>query len=144
MAAMTTDPPAPETVLWEGSPSQVVNLKWFLLCVLILPIPIAVWKWLDTRLQRYTLTTERIQLRVGILNKRHDDLELYRIRDTTVVEPFVYRLFGAGHIVMETSDRSHPTFTLPAVKEPRAIYEHIRRQVELMRQQKRVREIDFE
>ena len=133
-----------ESIIWRGSPSQVVNLKWFLLAILILPIPVAIWKWLDVRSQVYTLTSERLQLRAGLLSKRTDDLELYRVRDTTIEEPLVYRLVGAGNIVMTTSDRTHPTFVLPAVKQPRAIYEHVRRQVEAMRQQKRVREVDME
>lgn len=135
---------ADETVLWEGCPSQIINLKWFLLALLIIPIPIALWKWIDVRNQVYTLTTERLRYRSGVFTKRNDDLELYRVRDTTVVEPLFLRLFGAGNIVMETSDRTHPTFILPAVKEPRAIYEHLRQQVELMREQKRVRELDIE
>jgi uncharacterized membrane protein YdbT with pleckstrin-like domain len=144
MVPMTTTPGTEEQVLWQGTPSQVVNIKWFLLALLIIPIPIALWKWVETRAQEYTLTTERLRFRSGIFTKRTDDLELYRVRDTTIEEPFFYRLFGAGNLVMATSDRSHPTFTLPAVREPREIYEHVRRQVELMRKQKRVREVDME
>lgn len=133
-----------EEVLWQGTPSQVLNWPWWLACVLVLPIPVALWKWFETRTNEYKLTSERLQLRTGLLNKRTDDLELYRVRDTIIEEPFIYRLFGAGNITLETSDRSHPTFRLPAVKNPREIYEHIRRQVEVMRRQKRVREVDFE
>lgn len=144
MSEASPKPAGGEDVIWSGTPSQVVNFKWFVLCVLILPIPVAIWKWIETRGQQYVLTTERLQTRTGVFSKRTDDLELYRVRDTVIVEPFWYRLFGAGNVVMETSDRTHPQFVIPAVKDPHGLMEHIRRQVELMRRQKRVREVDFE
>lgn len=135
---------AEEQVIWEGTPSQVVNLKWWLLSILIIPLPFAIYKWLEIRNWQYLLTSERITLRTGILSKRTDSLELYRVRDTVISEPLIYRMFGAGNIEMETSDRTHPTFLLQAVKDPHTIHEQLRRQVEQMRQQKRVREVDFE
>lgn len=145
---MTTTPPAAEEVLWKGSPSQVMNLKVYvicgLLCWLIVPIFIALWKWFDLRHHEYRLTTERLTLQTGLFTRTTDALELYRVRDIVIQEPLVYRMFGAGNIVMQTSDSSHPTFTLHAIKAPHAIHEHLRRQVEAMRAQKRVREVDFE
>ncbi|MEX0654298.1 MAG: PH domain-containing protein [Phycisphaeraceae bacterium] len=140
--------PHAEDILWEGGPSQIVLLKTYLLCLLLSPLIIplfyAGWRWLELRKHRYTLTTERLRHRTGIFSRRTDDLELYRIRDTVVNEPWVYRLFGAGNIVLETSDRTHPTFHLTAIKDPHTVLSHVRRQVELMRKLKRVREVDFE
>lgn len=137
-----------EELLWEGAPSHVLNWKVYAVCVvlspLVVPLLVLAWKWVELKNQRYALTTERLQTRTGVFSKRTDDLELYRVRDVVIEEPFFYRLFGAGNIRMQTSDRTHPEFLIPAVKDPHGVTEHIRRQVERMRQQKRVREVDFE
>jgi uncharacterized membrane protein YdbT with pleckstrin-like domain len=134
----------PETQLWRGRPSQIVNLKWWLLSLLVLPLPWAIYQWLIVRNTIYELTTERLTLRTGILSRRTDSLELYRVRDTVVTEPFWFRLVGAGNIDMETSDRTHPHFELRAVKDVHRLVGLLREQVEKMRVAKRVREVDFE
>ena len=38
-----------EQIQWTGHPSQWQNLGWFVLCLLLIPIPFAWWKWLETR-----------------------------------------------------------------------------------------------
>jgi hypothetical protein len=66
------------------------------------------------------------------------------VRDITLTEPFWYRLFGVGNIVMQTSDRSHPEFVLEAIRNAEQVAGHIREQVEIMRARRNVREVDFE
>lgn len=148
MAEAATEKKGGEELLWEGAPSHVLNWKVYTICIvlspLLVPLFVLLWKWIELKNQRYALTTERLQTRSGVFNKRTDDLELYRIRDTVIEEPLLYRLFGAGNIRMQTSDRSHPEFVIPAVKEPHHVTEHIRAQVERLRQLKRVREVDYE
>lgn len=134
----------PERELWAGTSSQVVNFWWFVACILIIPIPWAIWKWLVVRCRRYALTTERLRTRYGVLNKATDYLELYRVRDIRLSEPFWYRLFGVGNVVMETSDRTHPMFVLPAIGGAERVAGQIREQVELMRSRRNVREVDFQ
>ena len=147
-AAVAATKPGGEELLWEGAPSHVLNWKVYAICIvlspLIVPIFVLAWKWVELKNQRYALTSERLQTRTGVFSKRTDDLELYRVRDTVIDEPFFYRLFGAGNIRMQTSDRSHPEFVIPAVKDPHSVTEHVRTQVERLRQLKRVREVDYE
>ena len=137
-----------EEVVWEGGPSQIINLGTYilcgLLCFLVVPIFIALWKYLVTRATQYTLTTQRLSFRRGVFSKETDAMELYRIKDMRVVEPFFLRMFGKGDILMDTSDRTDPEFTLHAVPEPDKLRDTIRRYVEMRRDEKRVREVDFE
>lgn len=145
---MTEKVTVPEEVVWEGGPSQVVNLGTFILCgllfFLIVPIFIALWRYLVTNATQYTLTTQRLSYRRGVFSKETDVMELYRVKDMRVVEPFFLRMFGRGDILMETSDRTHPEFVLRAVPEPDRLRDVIRKYVELRRDEKRVREVDFE
>ena len=83
-----------ETEIWKGTSSQVKNFWWFVACILVIPIPWAIWNYLKVKSRVYTLTTERLLIDEGVFNKTQDTLELYRVRDIQVKEPFLLRLFG--------------------------------------------------
>ena len=140
--------PSLERPLWSGSPSQVVNLGafigWGLLFWLVIPLFISLWRWLEVRNQRYELSTERLKIRHGVLNKKMDELELYRVRDYKFEQPFFLRMFGLGNIQLQTADRTNPLVTLRAIRDGEALREQIRNAVETCRVTKRVRDIDIE
>ena len=133
---------APEKVLWEGRPSQILNLPIFLLCILIVPIPVAFWRWLTLRCTRYVLTSERLRITTGVFSRRSEELELYRVKDLTVEQPFSQRLFGLGRLILHTSDRSNPTLVLPGMRDVDGLRDAVRSRVEPLRAAKGVREID--
>lgn len=152
-----------EEVLWKGSPSQVLNLGKYLLALLVLagivaggfffiPLWFAVvvplfwmlWEYLKARCQVYELTSERLRLYKGVLNQKIDDVELYRVKDTSMERPFWYRMFGLSTLILETSDRSQPRVDIKAVRNGQELREKLRTQIEQVRDRKRVREVDFE
>lgn len=139
---------AQEQLLWRGTPSQLVNLPWYLLWVLlfwlVVPLLVLLWQWLVIRNTVYELTSERLKLRRGVLNKHLDEVELYRVRDYQLERPLYLRLFGLGNISLRTSDRSHPSVRLRAVRDGEQLYERIRAAVEQCRATKGVRELDVE
>src|SRR5262245_39983518 len=81
----------PETTLWSGTPSQWVNFWWFVLCVLVVPIPWAIWKYMLVKTAKYTLTTQRLRFERGILTKTLDEVELYRVKDTQLHQSLLDR-----------------------------------------------------
>ncbi|MEO1825576.1 MAG: PH domain-containing protein [Roseibacillus sp.] len=157
----------PEKAAWRGGPSQLVNLPAFVASAVVasiffvvgprfpeiqnyimlgalIPALWAGWKWLTVRCHRFEISTERLKMFEGVLNRSVDEIELYRVKDTQIQQPILYRLFGLGHVILETSDRSHPKATLNAIKAPREVGEILRREVESLRDKKRVREVDFD
>ncbi len=108
------------------------------------PLAYALYRWIDVRCLRYEITSERIRVTSGILSKRTNALELYRVKDYTLEAPFLYRLFKLGHIRLQTSDRSNPEMLLRAIPGARKLSDEIRLHVEKRRDQKRVREVDFD
>lgn len=132
-----------ERTVWRGTPSQWGNILWFLACLLLIPIPFALWRWLDTRSTVYTLTDQRLTLRSGVLSRSTDDIELYRIKDTRLEQGVLQRLVGLGTIVLVTSDTSMPTLLLPNIAGAEAVREQIRLHVERRRDAKGVREMDL-
>lgn len=131
-----------ESVLWEGRPSQLLNFPIFLLCILIVPIPVAFWRWLTLRCTSYVLTSERLRINTGVFSRRSEELELYRVKDLTVEQPFFQRLFGLGRLILHTSDRTNPTLVLPAMRDVDRLRDTVRGRVEPLRAAKGVREID--
>lgn len=134
----------PEQVTWQGRPSQVLNLGWFLACVFVVPIPIALWKWLTIRCTNYELTTERFKVATGVFGRRLEELELYRVKDSVVDQPFALRLFGLANVVLRTSDRSSPVVMIHAIRDARDVRENIRAAVEKRRAERGVRELDVD
>ena len=116
-----------ETDIWFGTPSQIVNLKSFIVLTLfywlIIPVFIMLWKWLDVRNTKYEFTSQRIRTRKGILNKTTNELELYRVRDYRLEQPFFLRLFSLSNLIIETSDQSNPTLILRAIPEGSVLLE---------------------
>jgi len=154
-----------EKTIFRGSSSQVLNVDVFGGCVLgaivlvvlslifhwrgfllLLPVPIgiAAWKWLELKCRVYEVTTERIKVSRGIFSRRTDEMELYRVKDLTLIEPFFFRMFGLGSVIMTTNDASTPTLTIHAVKRVKELREELRQAVEVCRDKKRVRLAELE
>jgi len=147
-----------EKIVWTGTPSQITNAGTYLLMGIvillllieivffifaIIPILVIFWRWLAVRNTQYELTTERLKTKEGVLNRKIDELELYRVKDYSMEQPFFLRLFSKSNIVLETSDRSHPKITLHAVSDGDNLRNMIRAHVEECRAKKGVRETDF-
>jgi uncharacterized membrane protein YdbT with pleckstrin-like domain len=152
-----------EDILWKGSPSQVLNLGKFLVgllliagigvggtffppawAALVLPLGWMLWEFLKVRCHVFELSTERLRLFSGVFNQTIDEIELYRVKDTSMERPFWFRMFGLSSLYLETSDRSHPKVELEAISDAVELRETLRKQVEYWRDRKRVREVDFE
>lgn len=65
-----------------------------------------------------------------MLTKNTHELELYRVKDIALNEPFLLRLVGLSHIVMLTSDRTTPVFVIPGLRNGKHLKEQLRLAVE--------------
>jgi len=157
-------PMSDEKILFNGSPSQVLNLDVFGVCglivlalitasifiwpafLLLLPVPIGIagWKWLELKCRVFELTTERLRISRGIFTRRTDELELYRVNDISLIEPFFFRLFSLGSLLITTNDVSTPVVSIPAIKAAKELREELRKNVEICRERKRVRVAELE
>lgn len=148
----------PEKTIHQTSPSQIVNLKYFFISVVLLvaivvlsfslsnplilvfllvPAVYAWWKWMLVKSERFTLTDQRIIVTKVIFKKLTNETELYRVRDTSIEEPFFYRLFGVGNIVVYSTDDAEGRLSFDAFKKPHWIKDQIRNYAELSRRNRR-------
>lgn len=148
----------PEITVHQCTPSQIVNLKHFvyaflgaaavitlfvvtdknwLLFLLLLPVGYAFWKWLEVKETKLTLTDQRLIVRAGILTKTTNETELYRVRDTSIEEPFFYRMFGVGNVIVYSTDEAEGKLHFHAYSKPHWLKDQIRNNAEICRQRKR-------
>jgi uncharacterized membrane protein YdbT with pleckstrin-like domain len=137
-----------EETIWRGTASQLKNLGCFILCFLfcwlIVPIFIGLRRFLETRNEVYELTTERVKMSRGIFSKVTETLELYRVKDIETLQPFIYRIVGLENIKVNTSDLSSPLILIDGIPQEVGFADKLRNQVEIIRAQKKVRELDIE
>lgn len=163
------DTPSPrdasaETVIWQGSTSQWTHFGYYLVCILLaagcivgafftgglaaigLIVPLVMWaiRWWATRSTLYTLTNQRLLIAHGLLNRREENLELYRVRDYSMDQPLNLRMLGLGNIHMVTSDPITPNISIMAIPEVERVREALRTSVEAARDRKRVRQMDMD
>ena len=97
-----------EIEIWSEKASMldfIVNpMQWiFTICTLGIYFLIVYLSRLNTR---YTLTDERLKITSGLLTKKVDEIELFRIKDTKVTQTFLNRLVGIGTISVISSDET--------------------------------------
>lgn len=70
---------------------------------------------------RYILTDSKLITRVGLLNLREDEIELYRVYDKSMKLPLGQRIFSCGTITLLSKDSDTPSKTLQSIKNPREV-----------------------
>jgi uncharacterized membrane protein YdbT with pleckstrin-like domain len=100
--------------------------------------------WVLVKVRVYEVTTERIRVSNGLLTRRTDELELYRVKDTTLIEPLSLRAFSLGHIEVATHDVTTPVLRLEAIKGAKEVREEMRKSIEACRDKKKVRLAELE
>jgi membrane protein YdbS with pleckstrin-like domain len=78
------------------------------------------------RTTRYTLSTQRIEVEKGILGKRYESVELWRVRDVVLEQTFFERLRGVGRITVYSSDQEGPILQLGPAAEARSLFDRLR------------------
>lgn len=87
---------------------------------------------------KYMLTEDRLFIEEGFLNKKEDEVRLYRIMDLSLKRSFGQRIFGVGTIHCCSADKSMGDFDIVSVKHPREVKEQLSELVEAQRDTKRV------
>jgi uncharacterized membrane protein YdbT with pleckstrin-like domain len=137
-------PSEEEAILFEGRPALVPSLGALLLCILT----VGIWllpQWWRQLSRRYRITSKRIVVESGVLSKRLEQIDLYRVADYTVEKPFFQRMMGTGNLVLRTFDKSSPELQIHNIKtDVVSLYEKVRLATEADKLARGVRMIDYE
>ena len=122
--------------------------RWMLLLPIVLlmalPVLVALWNLLVVSTWSFKITTETLEEKKGVLNVRTDSLELFRVKDISIEEPLLYRVFNLSNVILDTSDKSTPIIKIEAVKNASELVKDLRTIVDQRRTEKGVREADIE
>lgn len=102
--------PVAETELWSGSPDMILAPR-------------------TATSTRYRLTSQRLFVETGLLSKKTDTIELYRVKDIRVRKSMKQRTRSAGDVVIASVDSTTPEIVLESVQSPDDVAEILRRQV---------------
>lgn len=86
----------------------------------------------------YKLTKEKLMIESGFLNKREEEIRLYRILDITLKRTVGERLFGLGTIHCCSADKSTPEFDISRIPNSAQVKEQLSDLVEAERSARRV------
>ncbi len=90
------------------------------------------------RAVRYTLTAQRLEVERGILGKRYESIDLWRVRDVVLEQNLLERLRGVGRITVISTDQVEPELLVGPVAAAKPLYDRLRDAVALARKQARV------
>lgn len=154
-----------EQAVWTGSPAQILNFFNYLLCLILAVICIGIvvkfpaapfwiapagilialivglWRYYGTKTTVYRLTSQRLISEKGILNRREDSLELYRVKDCQIYKPLFLRIFHLGNITLLTSDETTPVFLMHGIPEVNRVQDMIRNHSEERRRVTHTRDL---
>ncbi|MDD6237009.1 MAG: PH domain-containing protein [Clostridiales bacterium] len=92
---------------------------------------------------KYSLTEEKLLIETGFLNKKEEEVRLYRIMDVTLKRSLGERIFGLGTIHCCSADRSTPEFDILRIKKSGEIKNMLSDMIEQQRTLKRVTSREF-
>jgi membrane protein YdbS with pleckstrin-like domain len=154
-------------MLYDGSPSWKAFLGHYLIggVVALILIPILRWaygtatigaKLLDVlipvalatvyffglhfyrRSIRFRVTNTVIEYERGMLSKRIDVLQLWRVKDVAYKQNLVDRILGIAHVEVIASDATNPDLEIVGMPASRQLFEQLRDSIEIQRQAKNV------
>lgn len=111
--------PGGERILWEGRPKFILS-PW------------------DSIRTKYRLTNERLMVDFGIVSRRQEEIELFRVNDVGVRQGVVQRIFGTGNLQIESTDATNPNRRMKDVSDPDRVKDVLRQAARAERQRRRV------
>jgi membrane protein YdbS with pleckstrin-like domain len=82
--------------------------------------------YVKSRKVRYEITTQRIKLEKGVLSKKQESLELFRIDHFELLKPLGMRLLGYAELHLFSSDADFENFYIYGVPNLEAVSETLR------------------
>jgi membrane protein YdbS with pleckstrin-like domain len=167
-ARAAESPAQDRKMLYDGSPSWKAFLGHYLIGGFIGIIVMAILRWKDgagapvgtkildvvipvalvaayffglhfyRRSIRFRVTNTVIEYERGMLSKRIDVLQLWRVRDVVYKQNLIDRILGIAHVEVVAQDATNPDLEIVGMPASRQLFEQLRDSIEIQRQAKNV------
>ena len=120
----------------SGAPlmTKALNVVIPLAAALVYLFGLTLWR----RSIKFRVTNTVIEYERGLLSKRIDVVQLWRVRDVSYKQNLVDRILGIAHIEVVASDASTPNLEIVGLPASRQLFENLRDSIEIQRQAKNV------
>jgi len=102
-------------LLWAA---QMDFSKLFSLVPLALALYMGWRVFVSTRSISYRLTSQRLFIQIGLIGRKQEEIELFRITDVAVEQTPMERILKIGSIIVNSTDESLPLARLDNLPEP--------------------------
>jgi membrane protein YdbS with pleckstrin-like domain len=154
--------------LYTGSPSWKAYIGYYFVAILVAVVMIVILRWKDgpyaetgTKILdiviplaaatvfmfgvhiyrksiKFRVSSTVIEFERGVLSKRIDVIQLWRIRDVVYKQTLVDRILGIAHIEVVAQDAKNPDLEIVGLPASRQLFEQLRDSIEIQRQAKNV------
>lgn len=118
-----------------GIPGWALGLGW------LIGLPGVVWTYLVQTTNKYKISLRRVETEHGVLSKRVDSLELWRVLDVEYTQSLVDRIFNNARIRLISTDQTNPDLVLHGLPGHRELFEQLREAVQNARHTNRPMEL---
>lgn len=87
---------------------------------------------------KFRVSNTVIEYERGVLSKRIDVIQLWRVRDVVYKQHLVDRILGIAHVEVFAADVTNPELELVGMPASRQLFENLRDSIEIQRQDKNV------
>jgi hypothetical protein len=159
---------ADRRMLYEGSPSWKAFLGHYLVAIvgalllvailsatvvhdapattrllyIVAPLALAALYSLGLNIKRHAtkfrVSTTSIEYERGLISKRIDVLQLWRVRDVVYKQSVIDRVLGIAHVEVVAQDVENPDLDIVGMPASRQLFEQLRDSIEIQRQAKNV------
>lgn len=104
-----------------GVPAWIVVMIGF-----VPPVVVAAGSWLVRASREYRIFQDSLEVDTGIVARRIDNIQMFRVRDIGLSQSVLGRILGVGDVIVTSTDHSSPLIVLRGANDPRAVYETLR------------------
>lgn len=79
------------------------------------------------KMTRYEVSADRIEWSRGILDRKVDNLDMFRVVDLKLRRSLLDCIVGVGTVALTTTDKTDPEFTFEKIRNPRRLYDAIKK-----------------
>jgi membrane protein YdbS with pleckstrin-like domain len=95
--------------------------------LVILVTLILLMKMVKLKMTRYEVSAERIEWSRGILDRKVDNLDMFRVIDLRLRRSLLDCIVGVGTVALITTDKTDPEFTFEKMRNSRRLYDIIKK-----------------
>ncbi len=81
------------------------------------------WRTIQLKQTLYTVTTDRIEVKTGIISRNMDNVDMFRVQDVKLRQSILERILGIGTVLVITNDPVQDLHQLEGIGRPKKVYE---------------------